>query len=71
MIVLLSCLAYGIPFGGEHGAFYRSMGIITAGAPCGLMLAPLAYVCALANASRRYASTLLVKRLQGSPDPLV
>lgn len=41
-----------VPLFGYRGALYRALCIITAAAPCALVLTPLAYVCALANASR-------------------
>ena len=52
-IVLVVCLALGIPLLGERGALYRALGVCTAAAPCALVLVPLAYVCAVANATRR------------------
>lgn len=52
-LVAATCLMLNVPFFGERGALYRSLCIITAAAPCSLVLAPLAYVCALANASQR------------------
>jgi len=52
-LVTVSCLILGVPFFGARGALYRSLCIVTAAAPCSLVLAPLAYVCALANASQR------------------
>ncbi|KAG1674294.1 hypothetical protein FOA52_013483 [Chlamydomonas sp. UWO 241] len=49
----------GVPFFAPAGApamggsLYRAMGVLTAGAPCALVLVPLAYVCAIAAVSRR------------------
>ncbi|GMH39781.1 hypothetical protein BSKO_07679 [Bryopsis sp. KO-2023] len=51
--VLAGCLFLGIPLMGERGSLYRAMGVVTAGAPCALVMTPLAYVCALANATKR------------------
>lgn len=51
--VVVVCMLRGIPLEGERGAIYRAMGVVTAAAPCGLVLTPLAYVCALANATKR------------------
>lgn len=52
-IVAVVCMLLSVPFFGARGALYRSLCIVTAAAPCSLVLTPLAYVCALANASRR------------------
>lgn len=46
---LLTC---GVPLWGTRGAAYRALGVLTAAAPCGLLLAPLAFVCAVAVLSR-------------------
>ena len=34
-------------------AFYRALGVLTAGSPCAIMLVPLAYVCAISTITRR------------------
>jgi len=33
---------------GEAGALYRAMGMLTAAAPCALVIAPLSYIAAMA-----------------------
>ena len=41
----------GVPLlgaAGQAGALYRSMGMLTAAAPCALVIAPLSYVAAMA-----------------------
>ena len=47
--VLLAC---GVPLWGSRGAAYRALAVLTAGAPCALLLVPLAFVCAVAVLSR-------------------
>eukprot|EP00210_Caulerpa_lentillifera_P003509 g3348.t1 len=42
-----------VPLLGPRGALYRALCIVIAAAPCSLVLTPLAYICALANISRR------------------
>ncbi len=46
-------LLAGVPLLGPGGALYRSMGVLTAGAPCAVLLVPLAFVCAIATVTRR------------------
>jgi Zn2+/Cd2+-exporting ATPase len=48
----MGLLACGVPVWGSQGAAYRALGVLTAAAPCGLLLAPLAFVCAVAVLSR-------------------
>lgn len=50
--LLASLLLLGIPLHGKHGALYRALAVLTAGAPCALALAPLAFVCAMSVLSR-------------------
>lgn len=41
----------GVPLlgtAGQAGALYRAMGMLTAAAPCALVIAPLSYVAAMA-----------------------
>lgn len=45
-------VAFGVPVWGQHGAVYRSLGLLTASAPCALLLVPLVFVCAVAVLSR-------------------
>ncbi|GAX79391.1 hypothetical protein CEUSTIGMA_g6832.t1 [Chlamydomonas eustigma] len=46
-------LLTGIPLLGAGGAFYRALGVLTAGSPCAVVLVPLAYVCAIATVTSR------------------
>ena len=50
--LLASLLVIGIPLHGKHGALYRALAVLTAGAPCALALVPLAFVCAMSVLSR-------------------
>eukprot|EP00884_Botryococcus_braunii_P016766 jgi/Botrbrau1/3773/Bobra.0183s0008.1 len=46
----------GVPLigqGGERGAVYRAMGLLTTASPCALVLVPLAYIAAIAAVSSR------------------
>lgn len=43
----------GVPLLGTGGAFYRSLGVLTAGSPCALVLVPMAYLCVIAAATGR------------------
>jgi Zn2+/Cd2+-exporting ATPase len=45
-------LIAGVPMWGSRGAVYRALGLLTATAPCALLLVPLAFVCAVAVLSR-------------------
>jgi Zn2+/Cd2+-exporting ATPase len=47
-----SLLLLGVPLHGQHGALYRALAVLTAGAPCALALVPLAFVCAMSVLSR-------------------
>lgn len=50
--LLASLLLLGVPLHGQHGALYRALAVLTAGAPCALALVPLAFVCAMSVLSR-------------------
>ena len=52
MLALVTLIATGVPLLGKHGALYRALALLTAGAPCALALAPLTFVCAMATLSR-------------------
>lgn len=51
-LTFAALLAVGVPMVGMHGALYRTLALLTAGAPCALALVPLTFVCALATLSR-------------------
>lgn len=51
-LTLAVLIATGVPLLGMHGAMYRTLALLTAGAPCALALAPLTFVCAVATLSR-------------------
>lgn len=51
-VTLAALFAAGVPLLGMHGALYRTLALLTAGAPCALALAPLTFVCAVATLSR-------------------
>ncbi|KAF5829456.1 E1-E2 ATPase-domain-containing protein [Dunaliella salina] len=53
LAALVGLLAVGVPLLGPRGAFYRAMGVLTAGSPCAVVLVPLAYVCAIATITRK------------------
>jgi len=44
--------AAGVPLWGATGALYRCLALLTACAPCALVVCPLAYVCAMAVLTR-------------------
>ena len=50
--VFAAFLLAGVPMWGNKGAVYRALGLLTAAAPCALLLVPLAFVCAVAVLSR-------------------
>lgn len=52
ILTLAVLVAVGVPVLGMHGALYRTLALLTAGAPCALALVPLTFVCALATLSR-------------------
>eukprot|EP00892_Ulva_mutabilis_P003007 jgi/Ulvmu1/12707/UM095_0011.1 len=52
VLALVTLVATGVPLLGKHGALYRALALLTAGAPCALVLVPLAFVCAVATLSR-------------------
>ena len=49
----LGLLLAGVPLLGAHGVLYRVMGLLAGAAPCGLVVAPMAYTAALGVATRR------------------
>ena len=49
---LVALLAMGVPAWGPSGAVYRTLGLLTAAAPCALLLVSLSFVCAVAVLSR-------------------
>lgn len=53
LAALVGLVAVGVPLVGPRGAFYRAMGVLTAGSPCAVVLVPLAYVCAIATITRK------------------
>jgi Zn2+/Cd2+-exporting ATPase len=51
-VAFAGLLAMGVPLWGGKGAVYRALGLLTAAAPCALLLVSLAFVCAVAVLSR-------------------
>ena len=52
LVAFVTLLVSGVPLWGGRGAAYRALGLLTAAAPCALLLVPLAFVCAVAVLSR-------------------
>jgi Zn2+/Cd2+-exporting ATPase len=52
LVALAVLLTAGVPLLGPRGAIYRALGLLTAGAPCALLMVPLTFVCAVSVLAR-------------------
>lgn len=67
-LTLALLLAAGVPLLGPGGAVYRTLGLLTASAPCALFVVPLAFVCAVSVLARHgilVRGAAVLDKLQG------